>query len=263
MDTKRQYISVIAICVSVILAGMIIAYQPQPEEEETFKFPSGIPPSLGSTATVGLGEELVNAILVSGSGSASAQATQATLTLGVWTQAQTASEAAAENAQLMNAVITAIEAHGITEDDMKTVTYSISPEYDWEARSVSGYRVVNMIQVELDDKDLVGGVLDAATAAGANNVQGISFGISEEEAKVLAQEAYVLALGNAQEKANLIAETLGLEITGVLSVSESIYQPYIPLRGFAEATIDVAATTPIIEGALSVSVSVQVAFSFQ
>ncbi len=69
METKKQYISVIAICLSIIIAGAIIAYRPQQVEEEDslFKFPAGIPPSLGSMSAVALSDDQVNAIMVSGS----------------------------------------------------------------------------------------------------------------------------------------------------------------------------------------------------
>jgi uncharacterized protein YggE len=218
-------------------------------------------------SSVALSDEQVNAIMVSGSGSASAQANQATLTLGAWTEDPVASEAVEDNAVLMNSIIEAVKALGIEEDKIKTVQYSVSPNYNWETRTVTGYRVTNMIQIEvddIDDIDLVGSVIDAAAEAGANSIQGISFGLSDEVADSLAEEAYVQALQNAQGKANLIAETLELEITGVLSVSESVYYPYTPYRSVAEAAYDSgSAPTPIIEGSLSVSVNVQVAFSFQ
>lgn len=266
METKRQYISVIAICLSIIIAGALIAYKPQTAEEDDslLKFPAGIPPSLGSMSSVAAGERDMNAIVVSGSGSASATANQATLTLGVWTEDSVASEAVDDNAVLMNSVIEAVKALGIGEDKIKTVQYSVSPNYNWETRTVTGYRVTNMIQIEVDDIDLVGTVIDEASDAGANSIQGISFGLSDDVAEGLMEQAYIAALQNAQGKADLIAQTLELEITGVLSVSESVYYPYTPYRATAEAAYDgAAAPTPVIEGSLSVSVSVQVAFSFQ
>lgn len=265
MKSKQQYISVLAICVTVIVAAAIIAYRPlAPEEDEgLFRYPAGIPPSLGTVASTWQGEDQVNAIHVSGSGSASATANQAVVTLGAYTEDPSASEAVEDNAVLMTAVIAAIEDLGIPEDKIKTVSYSVSTDYDWELRRVMGYRVTNMIQVEIDDLDLVGDVIDEATKAGANQVQGITFGLSDDIAEGLQNEAYVLALQDARGKANLIADTLELEITGVLSVSESVYYPYTPYRAVAEAAFDSGASTPIIEGSLSVSVSVQVAFSFQ
>jgi uncharacterized protein YggE len=251
MSLKRQYIYVVAICLSVIVAGAIIAYNPfqDKEEDSLFKFPAGIPPSLGTGYATSLGEGDVNSIQVSGQGSVSTKATQATLTLGAWTEDPVAAEAVEDNALLMTSIIDAIMGLGIEEDKIKTVSYSVGTDYDWETRTVRGYRVTNMIQVEVVDIDIVGEVIDVAAAAGANSIQ----------------DAYVLALQNAEGKAELIASTLDLEITGVLYVSESSYAPFTAFRGISEAAVDsgFAAPTPVIEGTLSVSVSVQVAFSFQ
>lgn len=266
MSIKKQYIYVIAICLSIIGAGVIIANRPQSAEEDygLFKFPTGIPPSIGTMSTVSLGDEQINAIVISGAGSVSAESTQATLTLGVWTEDPVAAEAVEDNAQLMDQVIEAIKGLGILEDDMKTISYNVYPNYDWEARRVTSYRVTNTIQIEVKEVKMVGDVIDAAAGAGANNIQGISFGLSDEEVAAVTNEAYVKALQNARDKADLIAETLEIEVTGVVYVTESSYSPYTPLRGYAEAAMDaVKAPTPIIEGTLSVSVTVQVAFSFQ
>lgn len=262
MKSKEQYISVIAICLSIIIAGAIIAYNPQTAEEDDslFEFSAGISPSLGTMSAVALGEDQLNAIVASGVGSVSAQATQATLTLGVRTEDPVAAEAVEDNAKLMNQVIEDIKALGISEEDIKTVSYNVNPNYDWESRNVTSYRVTNMVQVEVEEISMAGDIIDAAAEAGANSIQGISFGLSEEELKALTNDAYVLALQNAKGKADLIAGTLDLEITGVVYVTESIYNPYTPMRSYLETAKE---PTPIIEGTLSVSVTVQVAFSFQ
>jgi uncharacterized protein YggE len=238
MDMKKKYISVFAICLAIVLAAGVIAYKPfAPEEEldDTFKFPVGITPTLGPFQSVAVGEDQVYAIYVSGSGSSSEKANQATVTLGVYTEDPSASEAVQDNAALMNAVIEAIKAEGIPEEKIKTVSYSVYPNYDWELRQTVGYRVTNMVQVEIDDIGKVGDVLDAATGAGANDVQGISFGLGDDVSTTLQIEAYVNALNDARGKAELSAETLGLKITGVLSVSESVYYPYTPYKAYAEA----------------------------
>ncbi|EMR73980.1 hypothetical protein MCGE09_00659 [Thaumarchaeota archaeon SCGC AB-539-E09] len=74
-----------------------------------------------------------------------------------------------------------------------------------------------------------------------------------------------MSLNNVIRFLSITQSTLDLEITGVLYVSESSYTPYSPYRSYAEEAMDsgFAAPTPIIEGTLSVSVSVQVTFSFQ
>ena len=265
MDKKLQYISVFAIAFSIIIAAAILAYNPFEKEQlsDTFKLPTGIPPALGSMQTVTVGENQINAIIVTGSGSSSTKANQAMVSLGAYTEDSSASEAVDDNAVRMTAIINAIKALNIPEEKIKTVSYYLSPNYDWEYRRIVSYRVTNTIQVEIDDLDLIGEVIDEASKAGANNIQGISFGLTEEFAEELQAEAYVNALGDAKRKADLIAETLDLQITGVLYVSESVYYPYTPFRGYAEAVTGMEAPTPIIEGSLSVSISVQVAFSFQ
>jgi uncharacterized protein YggE len=265
MAKKLQYISVFAICFSIVRAAAIISYKPfeKQQENDLFKFPTGIPTALGSVQSVAVGGNQINAILVTGSGSSSTKANQATVTLGVYTEDSSASEAVEDNAARMSAIINAIKALNIPEEKIKTVSYYVSPNYDWEYRRIVSYRVTNTIQVNIDDLNLIGRVIDEASKAGANDIQGISFGLTDEIAEELQDNAYVNALNDAKRKADLIAETLELQITGVLSVSESVYYPYMPFRGYAETATDTTAPTPILEGSLSVSVSVQVAFSFQ
>ncbi|UCD43897.1 MAG: SIMPL domain-containing protein [Candidatus Bathyarchaeota archaeon] len=264
MNTKQKSISVIAICLSIIVAAAILTYRPQTPEEE-FKFPVGIPPSLGSISSVWVGDEQLNTIHVSGSGSFSAKANQATLILGAWTLDFSAADAVEDNAEVMNAVIGAIEGLGIPEENIETVTYTVSTEWDWENREIDGYRVTNLVQIRLDEEymGMIGEVIDAASDAGANSVQGITFGLSDEAIEELETKAYVQALNDARGKADLIADTLGISVTGVYSVSESVYYPYVAQRGFDVAASYEAAPTPILEGTLSVSVSVQASFTFE
>lgn len=265
MNSKHQYISVLAICLTVVLAAAIITYKPLIPEKEDFPFmlPSGIPPSLGSVASTWVGEQQVKAIYVSGSGSASDKANQATVTLGVYTENKSASRAIDDNSVTMNAVVDAIHELDISDEEIKTVQYSVYPNYNWEVKETTGYRVTNMIQIEIKDRKIIGAVIDAAARAGANNIQGISFGLSNEVAEGLRTEAYTKALEDARKKANLIADTLQLKITGVHSVTESAYYPYTPYKGFDTFAEAASAPTPIFEGSLSVSVNVQLAFTFE
>lgn len=264
MESKKLYLSVVAICMSIILSGAIIAYKPQVTEAKGFRFPIGISPSLGTVASTWVGEEQANTISVSGLGSASARANQAKLTVGVQTEKPYASEAVEENAGLMTAVIDAIKSLGISEDDIETVSYAVQPIYDYDLKRLTGYWVTNMIQVKMSNLDMVGDVIDAASEAGANRIDGVSFELSDDLADELKLEAYKEALNDASEKAGIIAENLGLTLTGVYSVSESIYYPYRPLAyPVAETYALERSPTPILEGSLSVSVTVQVVYTFQ
>lgn len=265
MRSKQKLVAVLAICFAIVLSAGIIAYRPQEEQEDSlFKYPTGIPSSLGMVTSPQAGEDTPGTIRVSGSGSSSAKATQVSLTLGVRTENASADVAVDENAERMTAVLDALEDLRIPEEDIKTVSYNVHPQYDYERRETTGYRVVNMVEVTVKDINIIGEVIDSTTQeGGANQIQGIRFALSDEDIAALREDAYVKALQDAENKAGLIADTLDLEITGVSSVTENTYQPYTPYRGMDVAEVSGKAPTPIVEGSLSVSVTVQVAFTFQ
>lgn len=281
MNKNQQAFAVSAICLSIILAGAIIAYRPGAVELDAglpagFRYPSGVGvsqgvPALYTTLSPTLISEEVTqkTISLTGAGTASATADEATIRMGVEVTRNTAAEAISDNADSMAEVIDALLLLGISEDDIQTTSYSVYPQYDWteDGRVLLGYTVTNMVQVTVTDLDIVGDVIDAAGIAGANRMDGISFGLSDAKMQELKNTAYKLALGDATDKADLIAETLGLTISGVQSVTENSYVPARTYVETAEMGADMAmssmAPTPIISGDLSVSVNVHIVFLFQ
>jgi uncharacterized protein YggE len=276
MNKNQQLFAVTAICLSIVMAGALIAYKPGVVEDLTtslpagFRFPSGVGvsqgvPTLYSDVSQST-ETTPKTISLTGAGSAAAQADQATIDLGVQITADSASEAIGENADAMSAVIQAIKALGISEDDIVTTSYSVYPQYDWteSGRVFNGYTVTNLVQVTVKDLDVVGDVIDAAAEAGANQINGITFGLSDEMREELKTNAYITALTDAQNKAELIADTLGLSISGVQSVTENSYVPVLSYS-YAEGA-DMAksyAPTPVLSGELAVTVNVYIVFLFE
>ena len=280
MNKNQQAFAVSAICLSIILAGAIIAYRPGAVEMDAglpsgFRYPSGVGVSQGipalytsPTSTLVSEEATQKTISLTGAGTASATADEATIRMGVEVTMDSAAEAISDNAESMAEVIDALLLQGISEDDIQTTSYSVYPQYDWteDGRVLLGYTVTNMVQVTVKDLDIVGDVIDAAGSAGANRMDGISFGLSDAKMQELKNTAYILALGDATDKADLIAETLGLTISGVQSVTESSYVPARTYVETAEMGGDMTmsrAPTPIISGDLSVSVNVHIVFLFQ
>jgi uncharacterized protein YggE len=281
MNKNQQAFAVTAICLSIIMAGVIITYRPGMVEQNSpmlptgFRYPSGVGvsqgiPTLYSGVNQG-GVENLKTISLTGSGIASAQADQATVNLGVETTSDSANDAIRENADTMSAVIVAVKALGINEDDIVTTSYSVYSRYDWTemGRVFKGYTVTNQVQVTVKDLDIVGDVIDAAATAGANQINGISFDLSDAMREELKTNAYIAALTDAQDKAAVIADTLDLTITGVQSVTENSYTPMRSYEYSNEATASgdgispSYAPTPIVSGELSVSVSVYIVFLFE
>jgi len=267
MNKTQQVFAVTAICLSIILAGAIIAYKPGMVDSNGvlnnpgLRYPTGVGPSLGVGAYTYQGDEPQSkTISISGAGTSSAKANIAKVNLGVQTKDPSASEAIEDNAAIMTEVIEALKDLGFTDEDIKTVGFSVNPDYNWEIREVTGYTVSNMVEVTIENLEIVGPVIDAAGAAGANQVQGISFELKDSTREELKMQAYIAALEDAEEKSKVIADTLGLTITGVQSVTESSYSPARTYKGIPEADFASSSGTPIIEGSLTVTVNVHIVY---
>jgi uncharacterized protein YggE len=88
------------------------------------------------------------------------------------------------------------------------------------APNQEGYRVSNMLRVTVRDVERAGDVLDAVVEAGANQVWGVTFTVSDESA--WQGQARQEAMADARVRAGELAELAGLELGEVLSVSEVI-----------------------------------------
>jgi uncharacterized protein YggE len=118
-----------------------------------------------------------------------------------------------------------------------------------------------MIQIKITDLNKVGTAIDTATAAGANRVDSVSFGITDETASTMKMDAYQLAMADAKAKSDVITEGLGIKIVGVQSVYESSYYPLTESRSYDTSVAGVAkSSTPIISGDLSVSVTLNIVY---
>jgi len=184
--------------------------------------------------------------------------------LAVETQGSTATVATTANAAAMTKVISALIAAGISNESIQTTAYTLNPVYSNPtnqsvAPSIIGYDAVNSIQVTLSNLGSVGQVLDHAISAGVNQVQGITFTLSNTAQAALQKQALQLAMQDADNQAKATAAALGVTIVGPLSVSPSyVFQPVSYNRYSALA----ASTTPVQPGTLQVTVTVQVTYQF-
>jgi uncharacterized protein YggE len=202
-------------------------------------------------------------ISVSGTGKVTLTPDTADLRLGVNVTAASVKAARAAAAQRMAAVIAALKGLGIADKDIRTAWVSLQPTYDYQSGTnpprVTGYTFANSISVTIHDLDKVGDAIDNSLAAGATNLDGISFRVADEAAaEAQAREA---AMTEAKAKAQTLASAAGVSISGVAAISETVSPiPYpISYGGMgAPASKDVA--TPIQPGTSEVSVSVTVVY---
>jgi hypothetical protein len=180
---------------------------------------------------------------------------QATINLGVRTAAPTAAEAMAQNAQAMNAVMTALGKAGIAPRDVRTSSLNLAAQYTYaqdKPPTLTGYQAIDEVTVTVNDLARLGPAVDAVTAAGANQVSGISFGLKDPTAaQDAARQAAVKALA---AKAALYAEATGYHVVRLVNLSEASGESGGPVRPMV--LMKAAAATPVSPGELTVRVDI-------
>jgi uncharacterized protein len=211
-------------------------------------------------ATDGTAEHTIS---VAGSGKVTVIPDMATINLGVVVERPTAKAAREAAAVAMTAVVGAVRGLGIADKDIATANVSLNPVYDYPANAapkIRGYQLQNTISITVRDLAKLSDVLDNSVVAGATTVNGISFDVADRTAaEAQAREA---AVKDAKTKADTLANGLGVRITGVASIAESVSTPvwYGANAAPSAAAGDKAAQTPVLPGSTDVVITVQVAF---
>jgi uncharacterized protein len=206
-------------------------------------------------------EAPVSSIRVTGSANISAKPDRVQIDIGVSTRAPKSQDAASANARQVDAVLSALKAAAGAAATLKTVNYSLTPEYQYHPNggepTLTGYNASNIVQVTLDDLSRISAVLDAATAAGANQVQGIRFTLRDTDA--VRDQALRTAALRARAEAEVLANALNLKIERVLQVEESSAHAgpvFQPMARAMSAGVNAAAPTPVEAGTLELSADV-------
>jgi uncharacterized protein YggE len=214
----------------------------------------------GASAAALAQQPPVSSIRVTGDAKVTAKPDRVQIDIGVTTRAPQSQDAAAQNARQVEAVLAAVRKAAGPAAVLKTISYSLNPNYQFHPNggepTIDGYTANNVVQVTLDELSKIGSVIDAATQAGANHVQGIQFTL-RDQAAVRAQ-ALREAATRARAEAEVLAEALGLKVVRVLSVEESSpgIVPVRVLAGAPRTMVTAAAPTPVETGTLDVTANV-------
>ena len=206
-------------------------------------------------------------IRVTGRATVSVPPEEASVDVGVVTEAPEAKDAARLNAQKLDVVLKAIRTALGSGANFETVSYSLNPVYRYpEPRTepvLRGYSASNVVRVKELALDKVGEVIDLATSSGANSVSNIAFGLRDEaaaKARALREAAI-----DAKAKADALADALGVQVLGILSVSEGEPEIIRPLPTYRAEMAMAQATppTPVEAGAIEVRASVTLSVAFR
>ena len=201
------------------------------------------------------------AISVTGEANVSVAPDQAQIDGGVTSDAKTAREASDANNAAMGKVLLALKGAGIEEKDYQTSRLSLQPQYAPNRAGPSpvvGYRASNRVTVRIRDVAKVANVIDVLVGAGANDIGGINFTVSQASKHL--DEAREKAIADARRKAEIYAKAAGVTLGAPISISEE--GAPVPLyRGKMAAPMTAGA--PVAQGEERLSVTVSVSWAIK
>lgn len=191
------------------------------------------------------------------------------ISVAVMTEHANVEAAQQENARKMNSVMNALKNSGLTSEEMKTTGYSIYQVTKDEDRILPGdkqaqvYRVTNTLMITLKDTTKAGDIIDTSIENGANNVNYISFTLSDEKQASLRAEALKEAVTQSRADADVVAASLGLSVRDVKEVT--IGGGYSPATSRMYDSMMFASgveksATPIEAGEVTVTASVSISY---
>ena len=181
---------------------------------------------------------------------------------GVTSEAKTAREASDANNAAMGKVLLALKGAGIAEKDYQTSRLSLQPENAPNRPggpiAIVGYRASNRVTVRLRDIAKLANLIDAMVSAGANDIGGINFTVSQ--ASKLLDDAREQAIADARRKAEMYAKATGVTLGAPLSISEGGTPVPIPYRRMAAG---IAPSAPVAQGEETLQVTVAVSWAIK
>jgi hypothetical protein len=232
-DRMTHFVSGLAVAFALTLASMPAVAQQQPPERY---------------------------ISVTGEGEVHVVPNLAIIHAGVTTQGKTARTASDANGTAMAKVIAALKASGIAERDVQTSQFSIRPLFDSRRdgdNRITGFQATNRVSAKVRDITKVAAVLDQVISAGANDLSGIEFTVSEHSK--LLDRARSDAVADARRKAELLAKAAGVKLGPAMAVVENGGAPPAPMERMRLRAAP-AAAPPVAAGEQTLQVSVSVTF---
>ncbi len=259
--------------VTILVVGVLVAY---PGMAASMDGPRAqVYAQAQPTPAAGLAATSLRTITVSGNGSADVTPDMAIVTLGVTTDAQTASQALTQNNTQMQAVMGALQKAGVASADIQTSYVQLAPRYENPPQQPQTqaqpqaqatptvvpvtYTATNTVSVKVRKLDTLGTLLDSVVTAGGNQIQGIRFDVSNPSQGM--DQARQAAMGDAMHKAQQLATLANTNLGPVLTIEETSQQP-IPFAAPMAAQAG-GASVPVSPGTQTVTVNLQVTWELQ
>jgi len=203
-------------------------------------------------------------ITVPGRGAVRIDPDVATIRLGVVVVRPTAADARTAAAAAMQSVLGALTGGGVERRDLRTTLVGLDAVRDYSSESgprVTGYQLTNAVEATIRSIETVGALIDAALAAGATSMDGLSFQLADPTAAL--DEARRRAVADARARATTLAAEAGVTLGAVVDIVEGGALPPGPPRPMAELRMKAAAdvATPVEAGTSELEIGVTVGFA--
>jgi uncharacterized protein len=214
-------------------------------------------------AAPALAQTMPPAISVTGEATMSVAPDQAQIEGGVTSEGKTAREASEASNAAMGKVLLALKGAGIDEKDYQTSRLSLQPQFATpskvtERAGIVSFRASNRVTVKIRDVTKVANVIDVLVGAGANEIGGINFTVTQASKHL--DEAREKAIADARRKAEIYAKAAGVTLGEPISISEE-GAPVPVFRGKIAAPM--AAGAPVAPGEETLSVTVSVSWAIK
>ncbi|MDD3013182.1 MAG: SIMPL domain-containing protein [Candidatus Gastranaerophilales bacterium] len=206
-------------------------------------------------------------ITVTGMASENFPPDTAIIILAIETIAKNARDAAINNSRKTDKVIGTMKQLIKPEigDTIKTSSFILQPVYEYDNAKkrniLTGYSSSNQLTITTKQIKNVGIFLDSAIANGANQIKSLNFQLKKNDE--YCKRLLAKATDNAKEQASIIAQTLGVKISGIKQVrgscgSEQSYpRMYATKSLFTESS---EPSTPIESGEIKINATVNADF---
>ena len=205
-------------------------------------------------------------ILVTGSATIQSSPDLATLRVGVQSFDKNVEKAVNDNNTKIESIILNLGNKGLTEKDMETDQFNISPQREYRNNNppiVVGYNVSNILTVKIRNLESLGEIMQVVVGSGANTINGLSFSI--EDPNPLRQKARGLAMEDALSRAEILADASGVEVGKPISIQELSYGgPVVKSENLAGAEFAMDARIPIqTPSEVGIQINLQVRFEIK
>jgi len=195
-------------------------------------------------------------ITVNGTGSVSVVPDRTSFTFGSVSQAATAAAALRESAASMTRIVDALRRAGVAKSDLQTAEVSLAPRLNENGDAVAGYTATSSVTATVSTIGDAGAVVDAAVAAGANQIYGPDLVASDRDASY--RTALEAAVADARKKAQLLATMAGTTLGRITTIVETgdTPQPLFAAGAARDSATEIEPGTQTVEAGVTVTFAV-------